>query len=1028
MAHLPSGTITFLFTDIEGSTRRWEEEREAMSGALARHDALMRRTIEAHGGHVFKTVGDAFCAAFPTPLSALEASEEAQRRLQREVGDIKVRMALHTGMAEERDGDYFGPTLNRVARLLSTGHGGQVLLSGPSYDLVRDYIPVPASVRDLGEHRLKDLFRPERIYQLVAPDLPADFPPLKTLDARPNNLPAQPTPLIGREKEAEAVVALLHRPDARLVTLTGPGGTGKTRLALQVAADTLDDFPDGVWFVNLAPITDPTLVASSIAQALGVRETGGQPLVDSLKAYLGEKRLLLLLDNFEQVVSASPLVADLVAAAPGLKVLVTSREPLHLRGEKEYAVPPLGLPDLRDRAHPPSPESLAQYEAVRLFIERATDVKPDFRITNDNAPAVAEICYRLDGLPLAIELAAARIRLLPPQAMLERLQSRLKLLTGGARDLPTRQQTLRNTIEWSYELLDDDEKRLFRRLAVFQGGRTLEAIEAVCNAEGDLGIDVLEGVESLISKSLLQQREGAEGEPRFVMLETIHEYAREKLEETWEVEGLRHARALYFMALAEVAEPQVRGPQQLEWLNRLEEEQDNFRAALAWIQSAIVKGMLSGEVEPVDIGLRLVGALNRFWLYRSHYSEGREHAESILKLDAAKVGSAARQAALARVLLVEGLLALRQDDRATFRVRGEEALAIFRGLGDKHGIASALLSLAVTKEPQERTPLLEESRAIFKEEGDAWNLARVLYQFGGQAFNQGSYDRAREFLNEGLALMEQTGDKAGSTLFLMDLGNIASGLGDYASARSYWEKSLALCRELGDKWGTAVALVNLVDVAWMLGNPTSMRPLAEEALAISVEIRYVTHAALSLLDLGRMALLEGEIDRARALLQESLNVMRELPPEDRAEEARVLRFLGHLAKREGDQDSAAELYSQSLSVRQEGYKLWDEKLVVANTLASLAGLGKAEVAESSSQTSKRAARLFGAAQALIEGSIQPLDYDEQIEFERNLTVARARLDEAAWQKAWAEGRAMTIEQAIAYALSDPDSDLTNTSL
>jgi predicted ATPase/class 3 adenylate cyclase len=583
VASPPTGTVTFLFTDIEGSTKLWEDNAPAMQAALARHDGLLKWAIEEHGGYVFKTVGDAYCAAFPTAADALEAALEAQRRLlsseSEETGPFRVRMALHMGAAEERDGDYFGPPVNRVARLLSAAHGGQVLLSLPTQELVRDQLPAETTLRDLGEYRLKDLFRPERVYQLLAPKLPSEFPPLRTLDAFRNNLPLQPTPLIGREKEVSEVCDLLRTEETRLLTLTGPGGTGNTRVALQAAADLLEDFPDGTYFVSLATLTEAELLLPAVAEMVGVREVGEQPLDETLKDYFHERRLLLLLDNFEQVLEAAPAVTELLAVAPGMKVLATSRAPLGLYGEHEFPVPPLSMPDLKS---PPSLERLTQYEAVGLFVERARAVKPDFSITNESAPAVAEICVRLDGLPLAIELAAARIKMLPPKAMLHRLTSRLKLLTGGARDLPERQRTLRATIEWSHALLDEGEQVLFGRLAVFSGGRTLEAIEAICDAEGDLPVDAFEGVSSLQDKSLLRQEEGVRGEPRFVMLETIHEFAREKLQESGEAEEIKRLHAQYFLTLAEEAYPEFKGANQLEWLERLEVEHDNVRAALTW--------------------------------------------------------------------------------------------------------------------------------------------------------------------------------------------------------------------------------------------------------------------------------------------------------------------------------------------------------------------------------------------------------------------------------------------------------------
>ena len=411
VASPPTGTVTFLFTDIEGSTKLWERGPEAMSEALPRHDKMLRESIEIHDGHVFKTMGDAFCAAFSTATDALEAALEAQRRVLssewEQTGPLVVRMALHTGAAEERDGDYFGPPLNRVARLLSAAYGGQVLLSLPTQELVRDQLPEKTALRDLGERRLKDLFRRERVFQLTAPDLPSEFPPLRTLEGHPNNLPLQPTPLVGREREVAEVIQRLLASETRLLTLAGPGGTGKTRLALQAAAELLEEFKDGTFFVSLAALIDPELVTSAIAAPLGVSEAADWPLEEGLKEYLREKKLLLVLDNFEQVLEGAQLVAQLLAACPGLKILATSRIPLGLYGEREYLVPPLSLPDLERL---PSLEHLTQYEAVRLFIERAQDARPEFSVTNENAPAVAEICARLDGLPLAIELAAARVK------------------------------------------------------------------------------------------------------------------------------------------------------------------------------------------------------------------------------------------------------------------------------------------------------------------------------------------------------------------------------------------------------------------------------------------------------------------------------------------------------------------------------------------------------------------------------------------------------------------------------------------
>src|SRR6266581_2651931 len=564
MHDLPTGTVTFLFTDIEGSTRLLQQLGDRYARVLEECRRLLRAAFQEWNGHEVDTQGDAFFVAFARATDAVSAAVDGLRALAvhswPEDVVVRVRMGLHTGEPQLSSEGYVGIDVHHAARVMSAGHGGQVLLSQTTRDLVEHQLPDGVSLRDLGEHRLKDLQRPVHLFQLVIAGLPSHFPSLKSLDAYPNNLPVQPTSLIGREWEVASLVELLRRVDIRLVTLTGPGGTGKTRLALQVAAELSDLEWRGIYFVDLAPVSDSTQVIPTIASTLGLREERSRSPLECLKEEIDQNRLLLLLDNFEQVLDAAVHVSDLLVACSQLKILVTSRAVLRVRAEREFAVPTLRLPD---SAQMPGLEALMQYEAIVLFVQRTQAVAPEFRLTDMNAPAVVEIVRRLDGLPLAIELAAARMKLLSPEALLARLNQPLQVLTSGPRDVVARQQTLRNTIEWSYQLMDAQEQQLFRRLSAFVGGCTLEAIEALCTSLSGEAESVLDIVASLADKSLLQRVEQQTGEePRFAMLETIREYALENLAAGGETQAVRRAHAAYFLRLSEEAEQGMAGPQQ----------------------------------------------------------------------------------------------------------------------------------------------------------------------------------------------------------------------------------------------------------------------------------------------------------------------------------------------------------------------------------------------------------------------------------------------------------------------------------
>ena len=680
MDELPNGTVTLLFTDIDESTHLLQREGEDKTNMLETCRLLLRTMFQQFHGHEVDSQGNTFFVAFARAIDAITAAVAAERALMTHARthdmSVRVRMILHTGELQLAAESYVSLDIQHNMRFMEPEHGCQILLSQTTRDLVEHKLPRDVNLRDLGIYRLKGLGYPTHPFQMDIKGLAADYPSLRTVGIHLTNLPNQPTTFIGREKEVAAVQQQLLRQDIRLVTLTGPGGVGKTRLCLQVAAEVSEHFADGTWFLSLASITDPDLVIPTIAHTLGVRVATDHSLLGQLKASLRKRQLLLVLDNFEQIVSAANQVADLLSACPKLKVLVTSRERLNVQAEHAFLVPQMAVPD---RKHLSDLTTLAQFEAVALFIERARAVKPDFQVTNTNALAIAAICARVDGLPLAIELAVTRLKLFPPQALLARLEQRLPLLTCSARDVPERQQTLRKTIQWSYDLLAVQEQRHFRQLSVFEGGCSWQAIEAITASWVDEPEPVLDVVTSLIEKNLLRQTAQEREELRMVMLETIREYGLEMLSTNAEMATARQAHATYYLALAEEAACGYNSPQLGEWLERLEQEHDNLRATMEWSLDPAHVG------SHMEMAYRLGEALTEFWKVRGFNSEAQTFLERVLAYSEGVEASVR-----ARTLNVAASFAYTLDDYDRAETLWQESLVLYRELGDIRGIASSL--------------------------------------------------------------------------------------------------------------------------------------------------------------------------------------------------------------------------------------------------------------------------------------------------------------------------------------------------
>ena len=907
---LPSGTVTFLFTDIEGSTALLQRLGDEYATVLADHHRLLRHAFGERGGVEVDAAGDGLYVAFPSARSALVAGIEAQRAVSGHEwtagATVAVRMGLHTGEALSGEGGYVGIDVHRAARICAAGHGGQLLISQTTHDLVADELPAGITLRDLGEHRLRDLAGQQRLYQAVVPDLPSEFPPLRTVDSRPNNLPRQLTTFVGRERQLSEAKRLLA--SSPLLTLTGPGGVGKTRIALQLADELLGgELNDGAWMVDLGVLTDPDFLAPAVAASLGLAEQPGRPLLATILDHLRSRQLLLVLDNCEHVVAESAELADsLLRASPSLRIVATSREALGIAGEAVFPVPSLALPE-HDRSLPL--DQLSGFEAIRLFADRAAAVLPTFELTAANAPAVAQICRRLDGIPLALELAAARVRALSVEQIAARLDDRFRLLAGGSRAAVPRHQALRAAVDWSFDLLSEPERATWRRLSVFAGGFTLEAAEAICAGEGVDEADVLDLLSRLVEKSLVVS-EAMVSEARFRLLETVRQYAREKLMGSGEAADALRRHRDWFLAVVARIEPQFFGGVRAgSGIDELDREHDNLRAGLEWS---------ADEPGEAAAGLRLAAGLWRFWETRGHVVEGRTWLERLLE-GSSDASLTVRSSALTGA----GVLAYLQGDYDAAFAFHEESLILHRQVGNPQSIAYAannLANVAVQQDDYARArSLYEEALELGRAAGDIRGSAIALINLADVVARQGDLDAARSRFEESIATFREHGDDWGMAFALDSFGLVARRYGDHPSARSFHGKAIEISRGLGDERGVARALAHLAEVAGVEGDVVGAATLHRESLAIRQRLGDLPGIATGLEKLATAVSSEAPdaaaqlLGRAEALRQ---SIRAPTPLDARADNERCLAQL------------AAALGAERLeAARNEGRMIGTEELL-----------------------------------------------------------------------------------------------------
>jgi len=859
---LPTGIVTFLFTDIEGSTKLAQNFHDRISEVLEKHHFIMNIAVESNNGFVFKMIGDAFCCAFQNADDAVRASVDAQKKLSSEEWNeavIRVRMGIHSGNAEWSGKDYMGYiTLARTQRVMSAAYGGQIIISNDAYDITKDSYSEEISFRDLGNRRLKDLIQPIKLYQVMSEDIPADFPPLKTLDARPNNLRVQLTSFIGREKEMTEIKKLFSV--TRLLTLLGPGGTGKTRLSLQVGADLIDGYANGVYIAELAPVSDPAMIVQTIIDSLELKPEPGRTPEEILNDYLSEKEMLIILDNCEHLINECAGIAEkLLRNCPKIKIIATSREALNCSGEQTYRLPSLSVPD---KSIVNSPEQLTQYESVRLFIERALSVNHNFRVNNNNAPALAGICTCLDGIPLAIELAAARTKVLSVEKIYDRLDNRFNLLTGGSRTALPRQQTLKALIDWSYDLLSEKEKKLWSRLSVFKDGWTLESAEVICSDELLTEGEILDLLSQLAEKSIIIYNEVKE---RYSILETIKQYGEEKLKESDETEKFYLKHLDHFTELTSLSKFKLSGKTNLEYLDKMETEHNNFISAIEW-------SVHNGKKEK---GSLIASELGHFWITRGHYLTGLKLLQSLLN-DVSGIN----KNTISKLLNVAGNLNIVQGKYEKAMAYYERGLSLSREIQNKNEIAISLIGIGNTEAEtgnfEKAQSYFEESLKVSRDCNFYSGITFSLNNLGNVALILGNFKLAEKYTKESLEMNRKSQNKHDIAFSLDTMGNIMTEKGNLELAQEYLEESLKLTREIGDKSGIAYSLMNLSGISNRNGNQEQALSYLEESLRLRIELDDKTGIAYSLFSIGSICFDQKKYEQAKEYYKESLLIRTKL--------------------------------------------------------------------------------------------------------------------------------------------------------